>query len=401
MSESLRLGLQSLALSGNVSAVYNPKLKVVKSKPSTTMAVPIGLIVSRSLRLFKLFLATQLVLRSGDVMLNPGPQSNISFDRSDICEESFLSKDSESKRKGHFDASASLPYGDESQSYFNLGLPNRGIRIGHWNVNCLTSSKLDQIKQFLNDKNEKPQVDVLWLNETFLKPDIPDSFYSIPGFTIFRRDRQTKNGGGILAFVSDELSVTRRDDLEDSNLEILWLEVAPFKSKRSLLLAGVYRPPSSTKADNSAFENNIEKADILNKEIILFGDFNIDATNPEIYKKHRLSKGLIAMNFKQLVTETTRPVRETCLDHILTNKPQSIHNIVIPDIGLSDHLPVFEVRQYNRNSKRVHQQKGHVYIKYRNMKVFNEEQFKSTLKESPWDSVFVSEDIDDILSAWE
>ena len=131
----------------------------------------------------------------------------------------------------------------------------------------------------------------------------------------------------------------------------------------------------------------------------MFRDFNIDATNPETYKEHQLSKGLITMNFKQLVTETTRPVSEKCLDHILINNPQRVHNIVIPDIGLSDHLLVFAVRQYNRNSKRVHQQKGHVYIKYRNMKVFNEEQFKSTLKESPWDSVFVFEDIDDILSA--
>ena len=178
----------------------------------------------------------------------------------------------------------------------------------------------------------------------------PDSFYSIPGFTIFRRDRQTKNGGGVLAFVTDELSVSRRKDMEDLNLEILWL-VAPFKSKRSLLLAGVYRPPSSTKADDIALENNIEKADLSNKEIILAGDFNIDATNPETYKKHRLSNGLITMNFKQLVTETTRPVSATCLDHILSNKPQRMHNIVIPDIGLSDHLPVFAVRQYSRNNE--------------------------------------------------
>ena len=147
-----------------------------------------------------------------------------------------------------------------------MGLPNKGIQIGHWNVNRLTTSKFDQIKQFLNDKNGKPQVDVLLLNETFLKPDILDSFYSIPGFTIFRRDRQTKNGGGVLAFVTDELSVSRRKDLEDLNLEILWLEVAPFKSKRSLLLAGVYRPPSSTKADDIALENNIEKADLSNRD---------------------------------------------------------------------------------------------------------------------------------------
>lgn len=98
---------------------------------------------------------------------------------------------------------------------------------------------------------------------------------------------------------------------------------------------------------------------------------------PETYKKDRLSKGLITMNFKQFVTETTRSVSDTCLDHILTNNPQRIHNIVIPDIGLSDHLPVFAVRQYSRNSERVRQQKGlKCYIKYRNMKGFNEEQFK-------------------------
>ena len=62
MSESLGLGMQSIAVSGNVSAVHNLKLKVIKLKPSTTMAVPLGLKVSRSLRLFKLFLAIQLAL---------------------------------------------------------------------------------------------------------------------------------------------------------------------------------------------------------------------------------------------------------------------------------------------------------------------------------------------------
>ena len=228
MSKSLDLGLQSFAVSREVSSVHNLKFKVVKLKSSTTMVVPLGLKVSCSLRLLKLFLAIQLVLRSGDIMLNPGPQSNVSFDRSDICDESFSSQDSEIEGEGQFNASVCLSYGDDSQSYFNLGLPNKGIRIGHWNVNRLTSSKFDQIKQFLNDKNGKPQVDVLWLNETFLKPDIPDSFYSIPGFTIFRRDRQTRNGGGVLAFVTDELSVFRRKDLDNLNLEILWLEVDLF-----------------------------------------------------------------------------------------------------------------------------------------------------------------------------
>ena len=69
-------------------------------------------------------------------------------------------------------------------------------------------------------------------------------------------------------FFNDELSAIRRTNLEDSNLEILWLEIARFKSKRSLLLAGILRPPSSTRADDIALENNIEKADLFNKETI-------------------------------------------------------------------------------------------------------------------------------------
>ena len=150
-----------------------------------------------------------------------------------------------------------------------MGLPCKGLRIGHWSVNHLALSKFDQIKLLLKNKDGTPQVDVLLLNETFLKRDIPDSLYSVPGFTIFRRHRRIKNGGGILAFVNDELSTMRRTDLEDSNLEILRLEIAPFKSKRSLVLAGICRPPSSIRADDIAFENNIEKADLFNKEILI------------------------------------------------------------------------------------------------------------------------------------
>ena len=107
------------------------------------------------------------------------------------------------------------------------------------------------------------------------------------------------------------------------------------------------------------------------------------------------------MNFKQLVSRRTQPVSNTCLDQIHTNNPQRIQNIVCPNIGLSDHLPVFAGRLFSRDNERNHQQKGNTYIKYRKMKDFNEEQFKSNLKETPWDSVFVFDVIDDMLSSWE
>ena len=82
-------------------------------------------------------------------MLNPGPLSNESFSPSErlgFGNESFSSLDSESD--GHdsfasqFNTSASSLDDFEPHLYFNLGLPCKGLRIGHWNANHLTSSIL-------------------------------------------------------------------------------------------------------------------------------------------------------------------------------------------------------------------------------------------------------------------
>ena len=45
------------------------------------------------------------------------------------------------------------------------------------------------------------------------------------------------------------LQAKRQEDLEADDLEILWLEVCPYKSSRPLFIGGVYRPPSFRVAD--------------------------------------------------------------------------------------------------------------------------------------------------------
>jgi len=215
-------------------------------------------------------------------------------------------------------------------SHFDLGLGDKGLRIGHWNVNHLTSAKFGQIKLFLLGKSGRPQVNVLLLNETFLKRSIPDSLYAVPGFTLYRCDRLPRCGGGVLAFDNQDLRVKRRTDLENADLEIIWPQVFPFKSNRSLFISGIYRPPTHLLADDIRLEGNIEQAYLLNKETILLGDFNIDTLNRPKFNKHRLGKGLKTMNFDQLVNVPTRPISETCLGHIFSNQPQSIQNINCP-----------------------------------------------------------------------
>lgn len=348
-----------------------------------------------------------LLMLAGDVSTNPGPQTvrpgsqgigeNSSFVSLTSDEES-ASMDDTVEFHNDSDDSSQNDLSPDGFDYFNLHLGHKGIRFGSWNVNRLTTTKLEQIKLFLLNEDGRPRLDILSINETFLKPLLPDCLYSVPGFTVHRKDRMgLKNGGGVLIYVNDDLKHRRRVDIEhNNNIEALWLEVFPFKSNRPILFAGIYRPPSTNLSEDEAIENMLELVYLLNLETIITGDININFISPA-YKKHPLGRAFSNMNFKQLITEVTRPSSGTCLDFVLSNFPERIKSIVVKNNGLSDHLPVFGVRLYEDNAKR---QNKSLTIKYRNTKHFDKSAFVSDLKEVPWNTAFVFDDLTDILNAW-
>ena len=89
-------------------------------------------------------------------------------------------------------------------------------------MNYMTSTKFEEIKLYLLDAKNRPRLDILTINETFFTSQTPDHLYSVPGFTIYRRDRKDdKNGGGVMMYVNNELKHSRRTDLEDFGLEII------------------------------------------------------------------------------------------------------------------------------------------------------------------------------------
>ena len=96
----------------------------------------------------------------------------------------------------------------------------------------------------------------------------------------------------------------------------------------------------------------------------------------------------------------TRPVSGSCLDHIYSNHSQRIRNVICHNIGLADHLPIFVVRKYARENFNCHPGKP-ASIKYRDIQRFNQEQFVEALRQAPWDTAFVFEEIDDVLNGWE
>ena len=121
-----------------------------KSASETGMASSIKLLVA--IRILRYALAANLVILSNDVSLNPGPLDLHCIHRSHHPHLSVMSL-RWMTANDTFDSSITLENCNDISPHFDLGLDDKGLRIGHWNVNRLSSEKFDQIKLFLMGKS--------------------------------------------------------------------------------------------------------------------------------------------------------------------------------------------------------------------------------------------------------
>ena len=212
------------------------------------------------------------------------------------------------------------------------------ITICHANVRSIrySTQKLDYIKCTFAD-----QFNIITLSETWLNNSISNKNLCLPGFQIpFRRDRPDNSGyGGILVWVSSELAVKPRPDLEIPEIEGLWLEIRACNVK--FLLGTFYRPPN---ADASFWEHlqealNLVKSDRVNN-VILTGDFNADPQTPD---GNRLKTFTSINHLRIHVNEPTRYDNNSAriLDQFITNIPNFVKTIsILPPVLNSDHCTI-------------------------------------------------------------
>ena len=169
----------------------------------------------------------------------------------------------------------------------------------------MTDSKFEEIKHGLtSNPKASHNLDVLFISETFCSGSTPISVYAIRGYNVYRKDRIGKSGGGLLAYSKNGLHVKRRPDLESDDVEAIWLEVFPYKSKRSLFIGSVYRPPSYKAHENQKLGKNIENVYLKNKETILLGDLNVDYLNSSDFNKHKFIKTLLSLELNNLIQKS-------------------------------------------------------------------------------------------------
>lgn len=125
---------------------------------------------------------------------------------------------------------------------FNLQhiLSSRGtLVIACLNVNSLVAH-IDQLRIFLSSH----KIDILAFNETKLDPSVTSNDIHIAGYDVVRRDRpyNGRHGAGVCIFIKNNLNYSSRNDLDNTNLELLAIEICKPRS-RPFLVVSWNRPP--------------------------------------------------------------------------------------------------------------------------------------------------------------
>ena len=72
---------------------------------------------------------------------------------------------------------------------------------------------------------DKSPLDLYCLCETFVTPKIDDNYLKINGYSIVRRDRIHKKGGGVMIYIRNGINFHHRHDLEDKFIEMIRIEI--------------------------------------------------------------------------------------------------------------------------------------------------------------------------------
>ena len=209
------------------------------------------------------------------------------------------------------------------------------------NVNCQSlSGKKGAWAHLL----EGARPDIIIATETWLDNTITNNELEMPHHTVYRRDRSTGPGGGVLIAVASNIRSSLIKTATTS--EILWVKLS-CHGQRDLLIGAFYRPRVSDKTSiPELFATMDNLSSRRSYDIFLGGDFNLPGwewktlslkPNCPYPQLHREFLELTNTHeLKQLVEGPTRFCPSNTLDLMLTNVPLRVNKTtIIP--GISDH----------------------------------------------------------------
>jgi hypothetical protein len=246
-----------------------------------------------------------------------------------------------------------------------------------------------------------------------------DDEVNIENYKVYRSDRQNGNRGGVCVYLREDLMATTLVSESINHIEILLLKI----EKLDLLLATIYRPPTTEKLKNTEIQAFKDIIQILDREIkktnnncntIVCGDFNL----PNINWNKNLNKniktgrsnekiiGQLLQSFldkhflSQIIEKPTR--KNNILELICTNAAEKITDIEISPTILSDHNiirveTIIENISLKQNEKTFSTNENKFQIFDFNHEDANWPVIKQTLQTIDWKNKLFNEKVDDCL----
>ena len=159
--------------------------------------------------------------------------------------------------------------------------PNNTDTIHTLDILHLNTRNIRNKMNSISDLSESYQI--LCFSETHLDDTIDSSSLLIEGFdTPLRKDR-TRNGDGIMVYISSVLNYKLRPDLENQRLETIWFEI---KLKSQIILFCCYYRSDFNSSQTTLIRElqpSIEQALDYTPNVILLGDINVYFLNLSNY----------------------------------------------------------------------------------------------------------------------
>ena len=234
--------------------------------------------------------------------------------------------------------------------------------IAHLNINSI-SSKFEPLMSLVKDN-----VDFLVITESKIDDTFPLGQFQIEGFARPIRLDRTRNGGGVIIFIRDDLTcheLTPR--VLYPELECTFLEMRIRQSKW-LVVAGYNPHKENTTKFLNAISEELDKLLPKYENLLALGDWNSEMTEESMENFCEM------YNLENLIKEPTcfkSTENPSSIDIILTNKKLSFQNSMTIETGLSDfHKMTVTVM------KKFFKKKEPIKIIYHDRKNFNAVNFE-------------------------
>ena len=148
-------------------------------------------------------------------------------------------------------------------------------------VNARSLKKVNAV-QLLQTEMISCECDVAAVTETWLSKAVNSNYIAIDGYTLYRRDRARRRGGGIAMYVNDRCQskvLLTSNSVKGAMVghELMWLEIR--KKGQTYIVGLLYHPPKpiyDSKEFAISLSNDIEELSCQYPHAVIYitGDFN-------------------------------------------------------------------------------------------------------------------------------